>query len=114
MKLKIIFFLRLKKENKWSKDFDQFDKFLIAFSVTCGYISIAPYTTEKLNFSIRFSILTWTVNNILKLFYNYVSRENVIIIINEERNYRKLKERIIMESHRRDIEKINQLKKVIK
>ena len=54
------------------------------------------------------------MNNILKLFYNYVSRENVIIIINEERNYRKLKERIIMEGHRRDIEKINQLKKVIK
>ena len=49
------------------------------------------------------------------LINNEISHEDFMIIINEERNYRELKESIrIMNSQRRDTEKINLIEEVKK
>ena len=85
MKSKTILFQRLKKEN-YIVSFDYFDKSLIFLSVTSGSISIASFTT----------VIGTPVGISGALMNNQISHKDFMTIINEERNYRELKEKIRM------------------
>ena len=85
MKSKTILFQRLKKEN-YIVSFDYFDKSLIFLSVTSGSISIASFTT----------VIGTPVGISGALMNNQISHKDFMTIINEERNYRELKENIRM------------------
>ena len=73
-----------KKLSKYISFFDYFDKSLIVLSVTSGGVSLG---VPKLN-SIESKISE-------ALISNQISHEGFITIINEERNYRELKVRMM-------------------
>ena len=116
MKLKIILFQRLKKEqmskslSKYIASFDYFDKSLIVLSVAKRFLKtinkkknhnkIVMLSRSKLN-SIESKISEALINN-------EISHEDFMTILNEEKKYRELKESIrMMNSHRSDAEKVN-------
>ena len=94
--------------SKYIASFDYFDKSLDLLSATSGSISTASFSTvvgtqllarSKLN-SIGSKISEVLINN-------EISHEDFMMIINEERNYRELKESIrMMNSPRSDNEKL--------
>ena len=126
-----------KRLSTYIASFEFFDKSEIVLSAAIGSISIASFETAPVemasaSFSLVFSIsisivkklLKTTINkkkkyNKIKLnsierkryqaLINYeISHKGFITIINEERNYRQLKERIrMMNSLRSDTEKVN-------
>ena len=115
MKLKIILFQRLKKEqmskslSKYIASFDYFDKSLIVLSVAKRFLKtinkkknhnkIVMLSRSKLN-SIESKISEALINN-------EISHEDFVTIINDEKKYRELKERIkTMNSQRSDVEKV--------
>ena len=114
--------------SKYIASFDYFDKSLIALSVTTGSISIASFSTvigapvgmASASFSLAFSNCTRIVKKLLKttrskLINNEISHEDFMIVINEEKKYRELKESIrMMNSQRNDIEKINLIEDLLK
>ena len=107
-----------KKLSKYISFFDYFNKSLIFLSVTSGGVSIASFAKvigvsigkTNVSLSLAFSLCTGLVKKLLKatriklnsteskiseaLINNQISHEDFITIINEERNYRELKESI--------------------
>ena len=109
-----------KKLSKYISFFDYFDKYLIVSSLTSGGVSIAPFATvtgapiriTSASLSLAFLLCTRLVKKSLKvkqvkqikqyskiskaLINNQINHEEFITIINEETNYRELKESITM------------------
>ena len=93
-----------KKLGKYISFFDYFDKSLIVLSAASGSISIASFTTvigtpigiASASLSLAFSLCTGLVKQLLSeaLINNQINHEDFMTIINEERNYRELKESI--------------------
>ena len=95
MKLKIILFQRLKKEqmskslSKYIASFDYFDKSLIVLSVATGSISIASFATVigapvgimSASCSLAFSITTGFVKKFLKTTRNKKKKHNKIVML---------------------------------
>ena len=105
--------LMSKRLSKYIASFDYFDKSLIVSSATSGSISIASFATAiattvgiaSARLSLKFSLsagLARSKSNSTEsktleaLMNNQISHEDFMTIINEERNYRELKESIRM------------------
>ena len=120
--------LMSKRLSKYIAFYDYFDKSLIVLSAKNGSISVASFATvietligiASASLSLTFSLSTRIVmlarsklNSIESkvseaLINSEISHEDFMIIINEEKKYRELKESIrMMNSQRRDSEKIN-------
>ena len=118
-----------KRLSKHINSFDYFDKSLIVLLVTTGSISIASFVIEKVletmqngkKNHIKLFVLARTKLNSIEskiskaLINNENSHKGFLLIINEEKDYRELKESIrMMTIHRSNTEKIISLKKVKK
>ena len=120
--------LMSKRLSKYIAFYDYFDKSLIVLSAKNGSISVASFATvietpigiASASLSLTFSLSTRIVmlarsklNSIESkvseaLINSEISHEDFMIIINEEKKYRELKESIrMMNSQRSDSEKIN-------
>ena len=87
--------------------FCDFDKSLIVLSATSGSISIASFATV---IGTPVGIASASLSLTFSIFIG-ISQEDFMEIINEEKNYRELKESIrMMSSQRSDFEKINLIK----
>ena len=129
--------LMSKRLSKYIDLCDYFDKSLIVLSATSGSISIVSFATvigTLIGIASAFSLSTGIVKKVLKttrnkkkkhnriiilarsklnsiaeaLINSEISHEHFMVIINEEKKYRELKESIrMMNSQRSDSEKIN-------